>query len=117
MNNEKMNIMLIEEFPELLNLYQSEVSWQEGNNTGSHIVYGDVFTPYFIECLDKKNEIKILKILNFIEHILKLDFTYSNEIIAFSVLERIKIKYSDSMILKKQMGILTSKIWNEIEIG
>lgn len=115
MNSEKMNMMLIDVFPELFNAYQSEVSWQEGNNTGSHIVYGDVFTPYFIECLDMKNEHKILKILNYIEDILKLDFTYSNEVIAFSVLERVKIKYSDSLILKKQMGTLTSKIWNEIE--
>ncbi len=114
MNNKELNMMLIDEFPELASAYQDEVSWQEGNDTGSHIVYGDVFTPYFIECLSVNNEIKIVKILNFIEKILEFDFTYSNEVIAFSVLESIKYEYGNAEILQKNIGVLSKKLLNEI---
>ncbi len=114
MNSKEMNRLLIDEFPELLGAYQDEVRWQEGDDTGSHIVYGDVLTPYFIECFSNNNEIKVVKILNFIEKILELDFTYSNEVIAFSVLERIKYGYENSDLLIKHIGLLSSKLWNEI---
>ncbi len=39
----------MDEFPELVSVYQDEISWQEGEATGYHIIYGDVSTPYFID--------------------------------------------------------------------
>ena len=53
-----LNLKLIERFPELRNKYKEEVSWQEMDETGSHIVYGDVFTPFIEEKIEEKNEKK-----------------------------------------------------------
>ncbi len=114
MGNKEMNLMLVNEFPELFNAYQEEVSWQEGDNTGSHVVYGDVLTPYFINCIEKQSEGKVKKILDFIEKILEIDSVYSNEVITFSVLERVKFEHGNSPLIKKHIGILSNRVLNEI---
>ena len=44
-----MNLMLIEEFPELKTQYEEEINWQEGDETGSHVIYGDIFAPFIKE--------------------------------------------------------------------
>lgn len=46
MKTKELNEKLKNAFPEILNMYNEEVSWQEGDDTGSHIVYADVFVPY-----------------------------------------------------------------------
>ena len=51
MNSIELNKLLIEKFPNLIDDYCDEVGWQEGDETGSHIVYGDVFTPYIVKCI------------------------------------------------------------------
>lgn len=89
MNSFKLNKMLVSEFPNLKDLYKKEVEWQEGDNTGSHIVYGDVLTPYLRSCIKNKNINEIKKISNFLENLLSINDIYSNEVITFSVLESI----------------------------
>jgi len=101
--------MLVEKFPNLLDKYRDEVEWQEGNETGSRIVYGDVLAPYLIECIIKNNNVEVIKILNFIEQILEFNDKYSDEVIAFSILERIEYEYRDSELLCSNYGRLTKK--------
>ena len=69
MTAKQLNLLLIEKFPELKLKYQDEVDWQDGDETGSHIVYGDVFAPYVEECIDKKMDNKLKRIFTFIEEI------------------------------------------------
>jgi hypothetical protein len=114
MDSKKLNIMLIESFPNLIQKYKEEVEWQEGDNTGSHTVYGDVLAPYMVECIESKNESEVIKILEFIERILKFNNKYSDEVIAFSILERIEYEYRDSALLNNNYGELTKKVIDEI---
>ena len=46
MTCKELNLKLIELLPEIKKMYEEETSWQEGDNTGSHIVFSDVFFPY-----------------------------------------------------------------------
>ena len=76
MDSKKLNIMLIESFPNLIDEYREEVQWQEGDDTGSHAVYGDVLSPYLIKCIEQNNTSEVIKILVFIEKVLELNIKY-----------------------------------------
>lgn len=115
MNSKELNLLLIENFPNLSNKYKTVVEWQEFDNTGSHVVYGDVFTPYFIECIEQKNETEIIKILNFLEKILEFNDKYSYEVVAFSVIEGIYYEYKDCPLINKYLGNLTRKVFNDVK--
>ena len=67
-----MNLMLIEEFPELKTQYEEEINWQEGDETGSHVIYGDIFAPFIKEKIKEKNDIKLERICDFIEELIKM---------------------------------------------
>lgn len=93
MNAKKMNHLLINTFPELIVSYHDEVDWQEGDETGSHVVYGDVFMPYVEKVINEEKHDDMKRIFKFIEDVLLLNEEYSDEVIMFSVLER--LIYSD----------------------
>lgn len=114
MDCKELNILLIKNFPNLIDKYKKEVNWQEGDDTGSHIVYGDVLTPYLMECIEKNNDGEVIKILSFLEEVLGYNNKYSDEVIAFSVLERIEYQYRDSALLNNNYGEITKKVIEEI---
>ncbi len=114
MDSKKLNKMLIENFANLGEKYKEEVEWQEGDNTGSHTVYGDVLAPYLVECIEQKKEAEVIKILDYIERILRFNIKYSNEVIAFSILERIEYEYRDSELLNNNFGEISKKVIEEI---
>jgi len=114
MTSNELNKLLIKSFPELKNAYDEEVSWQEGDDTGSHTVYGDILTPYLSKCLNEQNEKEIKKIFSFIESVLELQDNYIDEVITFSVLEGIVYQYQNSFLLNKHVGKLTKKLIEEI---
>ena len=89
MNSLELNKILILEFSNLKSAYIEEVEWQEGDNTGSHTVYGDIFVPYVRECILSKNANEITKIDKFLENLLEKKDNYADEVITFSVLESI----------------------------
>lgn len=55
MDAKQLNRRLVNRFPELEEKYHDEVDWQEGDGTGSHVVYGDVFAPYIEKIIIEKN--------------------------------------------------------------
>lgn len=114
MTSNELNTLLIKSFPKLKNAYEEEVSWQEGDDTGSHIVYGDILTPYLNKCLNEQDEGEIKKVLAFIERILELRDNYSDEVITFSVLEGIEYQYQNSVLWNKYIGKLTKKVIEEM---
>lgn len=87
--NKKMNLELISRFPELKEKYIEEKKWQEGDNTGSHIIYGDVFTPFIEKCIQEKDNKQLSRICEFIEELLCKNVEYFSNVICLSVLERI----------------------------
>lgn len=98
MNSKQMNQRLVNSFPELETKYYEEVNWQEGDETGSHVVYGDVFAPYIEQMVIQQNNMELLNIFDFIENILAENDEYFEEVIMFSVLERLM---SDKEIFNK----------------
>jgi len=114
MKSEYLNLMLIENFPNLKRKYLDEISWQEGNSTGSHTIYGDVLTPYLVECIigDNTNEIK--KIFDFLEKILEMKDLYSDEVISYSVIESIVYLFKGRDFLLLYLGNNTKKVLDEL---
>lgn len=45
MTSKELNLKLIEFFPEIKDVYFEETSWQDGDETGSHVVYAEIFVP------------------------------------------------------------------------
>lgn len=54
MTSKELNLKLIEALPEIKDVYNEEISWQEGDETGSHVVYADVFVPLIKEQIEIK---------------------------------------------------------------
>ena len=90
MKSKELNQLLIKKFPNLMDDYQREVQWQEGDETGSHVVYGDVFSPYIIKCLDGRKNIELEVVFEFLESMLLQKDEYVTEVIALSVIESIR---------------------------
>ena len=87
MTSTQLNLKLIESFPQIKDLYIEETSWQDGDETGSHVVYADIFVPFIREQIVGKNEQMLIKIFNYIEGLLNLKDEYANEVVALSVIE------------------------------
>ena len=45
MKGSELNLYLLKSIPEIKEKYEEETSWQEKDETGSHTVFGNVFTP------------------------------------------------------------------------
>lgn len=105
--------MIIENFPILANDYQDEVDWQEGDATGSHTVYGDVFTPYFIKCIEGKKNEELHIIFDFLELLLSMQDKYIDEVVTFSVLESVQYLLNENKEIINMMGERTKKILKE----
>lgn len=95
MTSGELNLKLLEYLPEIESLYNEEVSWQEGNDTGSHIVFEDVLVPYIKKCIQEKDSIKLRKCFSVIERIFSFGDEYAEEVIELSVLESILFSEAD----------------------
>lgn len=109
MISKELNWKLLELLPEIKELYEGETSWQEGDNTGSHTVFSDIFFPYILNNLDDKN--KTEKNFAVIEKLLELHDDYADEVITLSILEN--LFYEKDLIdkYKKYLGILSKEIF------
>ncbi len=87
MTSKELNLKLIEIFPEIKDAYLEETSWQDRDETGSHIVYADVFVPYIKRQITGKKAQTLANVFNYIEELLELKDEYANDVIALSVLE------------------------------
>ena len=114
MNSIELNKLLIEKFPNLIDDYCDEVGWQEGDETGSHIVYGDVFTPYIVKCIEEKKDVELNSIFQFLELVLSKQDGYASEVIAFSVIESIEYLLKGNSKYKDMMGNETKKLLEEL---
>jgi hypothetical protein len=116
MKSKELNLLLINAFPEIRCDYNQEISWQEGDDTGSHIVYGDVFSPWIVSIFQNNDEDKLYRVFNFIESILTLNDDYGNEVIIQSVLESLHHNHPYSEI-DKFMKPRTKNLYNKLSSG
>ena len=114
MRNSELNKILVDNFPQLRESYASEVSWQEGDSTGSHVVYGDVFTPYLRECLEQNKTDEVKKAFAFLERVLEFNDGYAEEVIALSVLESLAYLFHDQPKLQSMLGAISARILSEV---
>lgn len=110
----ELNKLLLESFPDLTEEYIHEVSWQDGDETGSHIVYGDVFTPYIIRNMKNENDNNLHAVFAFLEKVLLKKDLYASEVIAFSVLESIQEYLMENNRYLEMLGAETKKVVEEI---
>ena len=82
-----LNLKLLERFPELKDRFDSEASWQYGIDTGSFIIYEDVFNNYLEENMDLNNEEVINKCFDFIEELSNIDDEYVLNLLVVGIFE------------------------------
>mgnify|MGYP000014816106 FL=1 len=114
MTSKELNLKLVELLPEIKERYEDEISWQEQDDTGSHIVFGDVFFPYIIENLSDKKITK--KNFDVVEKILELHDDYADEVISLSVLENLFYEQSAVDSFKQFLGDLSKNIFMQFKM-
>jgi len=114
MKSRELNKKLLELIPEIKPLYEEETSWQEGDDTGSHVVFSDVLFPYLIDNLKKKNETTIHICFKAIEEILKLKDEYADEVIVISILENLSYEEFEFDKMVSYMQKNTKKLYEEV---
>lgn len=114
MKSDDLNKKLIEHLPKLREKYDDEVSWQEGDSTGSHTVFGDVLTPYLVERILQNDTQEIVNIFNFLEDLLCLNDKYADEVISLSVFESTAYLFKEKTYLSELLGKHSRKILEEV---
>ncbi len=117
MTSKELNFRLISLLPEIKSMYSDTVSWQEGDDTGSHIVFEDVFVPYVIECARTRDQIRLFKCFEVIEKMLSSNDEYAEEVVAVSVLESLLFEGGLIKELLKYMGEKTKRLLEEVRFG
>ena len=116
MKARELNKLLVEQYPNLQEKYIEETSWQEGEDTGSHIVYGDVFTPYLVECIKENRNREIICCFDFLETLLELKDSYVDDVVAFSVFESIEYLFKETDSLINLLSEKSRKVLSEFEV-
>lgn len=89
MTSRELNKDLLLNFPELKEKFEEETSWQEGYDTGSFIVFEDVFMPFLNENIMNNNDNELDKIFNYIEKLSLNEDEYVQNIVYVAILENI----------------------------
>ena len=114
MTSKDLNTTLTELLPEIKASYDEEVSWQEGDETGSHVVFGDVLLPYILKSAESEDTQCLIKCFKMIEKILSLDDEYAEEVITLSVLESLSYETDLKIDLSEIMGDKTKQLFAEL---
>jgi len=109
----ELNLKLLNMFPKLKEKFDVYTSWQDGIETGSHLVFEDVFVPYIVKIILESNDEEIKKCFDYIEQILISDDDYSKNVINVSVLEPLKYNYSNINV-RKYLCKISKKNFDEI---
>ena len=115
MKSRELNQRLIASLPELKPRYQDEVDWQDGDDTGSHVVYGDVLAPA-MECLLEHGDNHLAqRYFEFLETLLALKDDYVEEVVALSVIEYLYYSELDRAAVKDLLGDGCRRLWEGFE--
>lgn len=85
----ELNKELLEKFPEVTESFEKETSWQDGLNTGSTVVFEDVFMPYIIRCVELNLKDEIERIFEYIEECTTSSDKYKKSVIGVAIIENI----------------------------
>ena len=115
MTSRELNKKLINAFPELESAYKEYTEWQDGDETGSHVVYCHILAREIAFLIKGKRYDKAKPYLDFCEDLLLTGDEYADEVVALSVLDFIATeegcREADVLPL---LGPATLKVWREI---
>lgn len=112
----ELNQMLLDSYPELQSKFDEEASWQEGLDTGSTVIYEDVFMPYLFKQIDSNNIQEIERAFVFIEKLVGLsDDEYVKQLILICIFENL-ISYDYEIDYKKWFGPKTKEFAKQYDI-
>ena len=114
MTPKELNRKLVTTFPELERAYREQTAWQEGDDTGSHVVYGDVLVPAMLSLIKGGCAPLLKKYFDFIETLLCEGDDYAIDVAATTVIESIALDDVDELEVKPMLGIETLKVWDSI---
>ncbi len=89
MTFKETNENLLSKFPQLKEKFEEETSWQEGLDTGSFVVFEDVFMPYVKSVVSDKKEKEIKEVFSYIEFLANVKDDYVKNIVYVAILENI----------------------------
>lgn len=89
MKAKELNQLLLDAFPELKEKFEEETSWQDGIDTGSFIVFEDVFMPFLEANVEMNNIDMIERIYSFIEKLCEIEDSYVENVLYVAILENI----------------------------
>lgn len=112
MNSKELNTLLLEKFPELQKKFDEETSWQEGIETGSFIIFEDVFMPFLESSVELNNKEMVERIYSFIEKLSEIDDEYVKNILYVAILENIS-SYDNPEPFFKPLKRKSMKIYEE----
>ena len=110
-----LNQKLIAAFPELERPYRDQTEWQEGDDTGSHVVYGDVLVPVILALLKAGDRRLVKKYFDFLESLLATGDDYAIDVVATTVIESIVLDRGEAEEVKPLLGEASLKIWEGYE--
>jgi len=108
----ELNQKLINAFPDLTKAYHEQVDWQEGDDTGSHVVYGDVLVPVMLAYLRAEYYNIVQKYFDFLEAILVAGDEYAADVITTTVIESLFFDDLDAARVRPLLGKKTREIWD-----
>lgn len=116
MKSKELNQMLLDEYPELKNKFEEETSWQDGIDTGSTVVYEDVFVPFMLEHISSQNNDRIERDFKFIEKLAELsNDEYVKQVILLTIFDNLKF-YDDKAEYKKWFGKKTLELLSKYNL-
>lgn len=115
MKSSDLNRLLVSSLPELADSYHRCVDWDEGDDTGSHIVYGEVLGTQIEKSLAEHDDNELNRCFKFIDEVLEKDDEYAENVIAVSVIEYLYLGDLDKEKLKTYLRPKALKIWDDFD--
>lgn len=102
-----LNFQLISKIPELKEAYKEEVNWWDGQKPTPHNFFGDRVVPFLIEVLNGEKDEIITKLFAFFDEMASAQDTKIQEVLAFSVLEKLG---DDRKLLEKAYPFMSCDV-------
>ncbi len=107
MTCKELNQKLLDRFSELAKSFEEETSWQDGLETGSTVVYEDVFMPYVKESIEKDDSVSISRIFSFLA---QFDDEYTKQLLMICIFDNL-IFFDDEINYEKWLGPNSLKLF------
>lgn len=116
MTCKELNTKMLTAFPELQKVFQEETSWQEGLETGSTVVYEDVFMPYVKKAIEKKEEKTITRIFDFIEELAGINDDYTKQLLMICIFDNL-VFFDDEIDYSKWLKPKSKELFEQSQMN